>query len=187
MTNAALFLDRDDTLVYDDGYMSRPDQMRLLPGVAEALRKASAHFRLYLVTNQSGIGRGYYTMAEAEACNRRLLELLALPAPGFSGICIAPERPEAPSKYRKPSPAFLTETLERDGLDKTQCYMIGDKTSDLECGLNAGVEALLVGKGTGTPRVDAAAFAEAHGLRVFRTLQAAIDAIVGTAIETADK
>ena len=184
MTNAALFLDRDDTLVYDDGYMSRPDQMRLLPGVAEALSKAAARFRLYLVTNQSGIGRGYYTLAEAEACNRRLLELLALPGGGFSGICIAPEIPEAPSKYRKPSPAFLTETIERDGLDKTRCYMIGDKTSDLECGLNAGVEAILVGKGVGAPRTDAAAFAAAHGMRAFRTLPEAIDAVIGLATGT---
>lgn len=179
MTNAALFLDRDDTLVYDDGYMSRPEQIRLLPGVSDALRKASAVFRLYLVTNQSGIGRGFYTLAEAEACNRRLLELLALPKPGFSGICIAPERPEDPSKYRKPSPAYLTESIERDALDKARCYMIGDKTSDLECGLNAGVQALLVGKGTGAPRQDAAAFAAAHGMRIFRTLPEAIDAILG--------
>ena len=177
-TRSAIFLDRDDTIVYDEGYMSRPDQIRLLPGVAQALQKAATRFRLYLVTNQSGIGRGYYSLADAEACNERLLELLQLPEPGFQGICIAPEAPGEPSKYRKPSPAYLLEAIERDGLDKTTCYMIGDKTSDLECGLSAGIQAVLVGKGTGSARADAAHFATVHGLWVFGTLPEALDSIM---------
>ena len=110
----ALFLDRDDTIVRDEGYMSRPEQIVLLPGAADALRRArAAGFRLYLVTNQSGIGRGYYTLADAEACNRRLEALLGL---SFDGVCIAPERPDEPSRYRKPSPAYLLERIAADGL-----------------------------------------------------------------------
>ena len=66
MSTPALFLDRDDTLVYDEGYMSRPEQLVLLPGVSEALSRArAAGCKLFLLTNQSGIGRGYYTMADA--------------------------------------------------------------------------------------------------------------------------
>ena len=167
----ALFLDRDDTLVRDAGYMSRPEQIELLPGVAEALRDArAAGFRLYLVTNQSGIGRGYYTMADALACNRRLEELLGIV---FDGVCIAPERPDEPSRYRKPSPAYLLERIAEDGLDPAACRMVGDKVSDLECGLAAGVRAALVARGsTGVPREDAAAFAAERGIPVFESFPA---------------
>ena len=162
----ALFLDRDDTLVRDAGYMSRPEQIEPLPGVAEALRDArAAGFRLHLVTNQSGIGRGYYTMADALACNRRLEELLGIV---FDGVCIAPERPDEPSRYRKPSPAYLLERIAADGLDPAACWMVGDKVSDLACGLAAGVRAALVARGaTGAPREDAAAFAAERGIPVF--------------------
>ena len=165
-TPRALFLDRDDTLVRDAGYMSRPEQIELLPGVAEALRDArAAGFRLHLVTNQSGIGRGYYTMADALACNRRLEELLGI---GFDGVCIAPERPDEPSRYRKPSPAYLLERIAADGLDPAASWMVGDKVSDLACGLAAGVRAALVARGaTGAPREDAAAFAAERGIPVF--------------------
>ena len=202
---AALFLDRDDTIVRDEGYMSRPEQIVLLPGAARALRRArAAGFRLYLVTNQSGIGRGYYTFADAEACNRRLEELVFGPADpggsnhpttqppnhsttskplrGFDGICIAPERPDEPSRYRKPSPAYLLERIADDGLDPARCRTVGDKVSDLECGLAAGVPAVLVARGaTGAPREDAAAFAAAHGIPVFPSLAAAVDAILAAA------
>ena len=173
----ALFLDRDDTIVRDEGYMSRPEQIVLLPGAADALRRArAAGFRLYLVTNQSGIGRGYYTLADAEACNRRLEALLGL---AFDGICIAPERPDEPSRYRKPSPAYLLERIAADGLDPARCRAIGDKVSDLECGLAAGVPAALVARGaTGAPREDAAAFAAARGIPAYPSLAAAVDAIL---------
>ena len=169
--NKALFLDRDDTLVRDAGYMSRPEQIELLPGVAEALRDArAAGFRLHLVTNQSGIGRGFYTLADALACNRRLEELLGV---AFDGVCIAPERPDEPSRYRKPSPAYLLERIAEDGLDPAACWMVGDKASDLECGLAAGVRAALVARGSaGAPREDAAAFAAASGIPVFPDLPA---------------
>jgi histidinol-phosphate phosphatase family domain/HAD-superfamily hydrolase, subfamily IIIA len=168
--SAAIFLDRDDTIIKDAGYMSRPEQIELLPGAAETLRSAIASgIRLYLITNQSGIGRGYYTMSDAETCNARLLELLDLPAPGFSGICIAPEPPDVPSKYRKPSPAYLLEMLERDTLDPTRSFIIGDKISDLECGQNAGITPLLVGA-----RPEALAFAEARGIQRFATLGEAL-------------
>lgn len=173
----ALFLDRDDTLVRDAGYMSKPEQIELLPGVAEALRDArAAGWRLYLVTNQSGIGRGYYTMADALACNRRLEELLGI---GFDGVCIAPERPDEPSRYRKPSPAYLLERIADDGLDPARCRMVGDKVSDLACGLAAGVPPVLVARGaTGAPREDAAAFAAARGIPVFPSLSAFVSALL---------
>jgi len=170
-TPTALFLDRDDTIIADDGYMSHPSQIRLLPGAGEALRHAAvAGWGLYLITNQSGIGRGFYTMRDAEACNARLIELLGV---RFAGICIAPEAPDQPSKYRKPSPAFVFEMIARDALDPARCHIIGDKISDLQCGLNAGITPVLVGS-----RADAAEFARAHGIRRRADLAEALNHIM---------
>lgn len=184
MKPAALFLDRDDTIVRDLGYIGRPEQITLLPGVAEALRKAAAVFRLYLVTNQSGIGRGYYTMADAEACNQRMLELLGLPTPGFHGICIAPEAPGEPSRYRKPSPAYVLERIAADGLDPARCYVIGDKRSDIECGLAAGIGAILVGRGVGPCRPDALDYARANGVPCFPGLVEAVAHLLHAAADS---
>ena len=171
----AFFFDRDDTLVRDEGYMSRPEQIDPLPGAAEAVRLArAAGWRLYLVTNQSGIGRGMYSLADAEACNRRLEELLGV---RFDGTCIAPEKPGEPSRYRKPSPAYVLERIAEDGLDPARCVVAGDKVSDLGCGLAAGVRAALVARGaTGAPRADAAGFAARHGIPVFASVLEAVSA-----------
>jgi D-glycero-D-manno-heptose 1,7-bisphosphate phosphatase len=141
----ALFLDRDGTLIVDKEYLSDPAGVELLPGVREALLAAlEREYLLFLFSNQSGIGRGYFTLAAAEACNRRMFELLALPAPGFTEVCIAPERPDEPAVYRKPSPRFIVEMIAKYQLDPAQTTMIGDKPSDVEAGLTAGVTAVLV-------------------------------------------
>ena len=178
MSTHALFLDRDDTLVYDEGYMSRPEQLVLLPGVSEALSRArAAGCKLFLLTNQSGIGRGYYTMADAEACNRRLERLLFGETGAFDGICIAPERPDEPSRYRKPSPAYVLERMEANGLRPEDCLVVGDKVSDLACGVAAGVSAALVARGAnGRFREDALAYARENGLIAEQTLAAVLAA-----------
>jgi len=150
--NKALFLDRDGTLNYDTHYLSDPDDVELIPGAREALVQARGlGYRFYLVTNQSGVGRGLMTLDDVHACNQRLLELLNLGADLFAGVCIAPEHPDEPSEYRKPSPKYIHEMVARDQLDPSACYMLGDRTSDWECGLNAGVQpvALRTGKELG--------------------------------------
>jgi len=141
----ALFLDRDGTIIFDKDYLADPAGVELVPGAAAALHRARAlGLRLYLLTNQSGIGRGYHTLEDSIRCNERMIELLALPAPAFDGICIAPEAPDQPSLYRKPSPRYLLETIARDDLDPRRCWMIGDRESDLQAGLAAGIHAAAV-------------------------------------------
>ncbi len=136
----ALFLDRDGTLIVDKDYLADPAGVELIPGAADALRRARAlGYRLFLFTNQSGIGRGYHTIEDTHRCHARMEELLALPAPVFDGICIAPEAPDQPSRYRKPSPAFIHETIAAHRLDPAQCWMVGDRESDLAAGRNAGI------------------------------------------------
>jgi D-glycero-D-manno-heptose 1,7-bisphosphate phosphatase len=145
----ALFLDRDGTLILDKHYLADPAGVELIPGVADALARARRlGYRLFIHTNQSGIGRGMYTIDDVHRCNVRMDELLGLPTPIFDEICIAPETPEQPTAYRKPSPRFILETIDRYRLDPRHCWMIGDRTSDVETGLNAkiNVAAVCTGK-----------------------------------------
>lgn len=165
----ALFLDRDGTLILDKHYLADPAGVELIPGVADALRRALAlGFRLFLFTNQSGIARGMYTIDDVHRCNRRMEELLGLPLPLFTDICIATEGPDDPQIYRKPSPRFIIESIARHRLDPALCWMIGDRTGDIDAGLNAGINAV----GVCTGKHDAAGWA-AQGrpqLPIFPTL-----------------
>jgi D-glycero-D-manno-heptose 1,7-bisphosphate phosphatase len=147
----AVFLDRDGTLIEEREYLSKPEGVVLYPGVGPALRRLmDGGFKLVIVTNQSGIGRGYYTEAEMHRVNDRLLELLATGGVHIDKIYFAPEAPDQPSRGRKPSPQFLFDARDEFGIDLEQSYIIGDKLIDLECGWNAGVrQAILVRTGYG--------------------------------------
>jgi len=152
----ALFLDRDGTLILDRDYLADPAGVELIPGVTDALRRARRlGYLLFLFTNQSGIGRGYHTIEDTHRCNARMLEHLGLGADLFAGVCIAPEAPDQPSLYRKPSPRFIHEMIAAHRLDPAQCWMIGDRESDLDAGLNAGIRAAAVCTG----KYDATAWA----------------------------
>ncbi|MDO8539920.1 MAG: HAD-IIIA family hydrolase [Opitutaceae bacterium] len=141
----ALFLDRDGTLILDKNYLCDPAGVEIIPGVPDALRHARAlGYQLFLFTNQSGIGRGLHTLDDALRCNARMEELIGLPAPLFTDICIAPESPDQPSTYRKPSPRFILESITRHGLDPAQCWMVGDREADVQAGHTAGVRVAAV-------------------------------------------
>ncbi len=141
--HGGIFFDRDGTLIHDTGYLSNPDLVELLPGVREtllALREAG--FLLFLFTNQSGVARGYFGMDAVEAVNARLAQLLGGGDTFFDGVCIAPEHPDDPPVYRKPCPRYILETLASQGLAPDSCFMVGDRTSDLQAGVNAGIRSI---------------------------------------------
>jgi len=147
----AIFLDRDGTIITEREYLADPAGVELFPSAGAALKRLQdAGFKLVIVTNQSGIGRGYYTEADMHRVNERLLELLAADGVRIEKIYFAPESPDQPSRGRKPSPQFLFDAREELGLDLAASYMIGDKLIDLECGWNAGVkQSILVRTGYG--------------------------------------
>ena len=148
LTGKVLFVDRDGTIIADLHYLSDPDQVALLPRAGEALIRAKkAGCLVFLFTNQSGIGRGYFGWDAVEACNRRMLELMGVDEDFFDGVCIAPETPDEPSAYRKPSPKFVRETIEERDLDPENCFTVGDKWSDALAGLDAGARGALVETG----------------------------------------
>jgi len=147
----AVFLDRDGTINTEREYLSQPDRLQLYPGAGPALRRLqAAGYVLIIITNQSGIGRGYYTETDMRAVNQRLREMLARDGVTIREIYFAPEPPEQPSRGRKPSPQFLFDARDAHGLDLRRSCMIGDKLIDLECGWNAGVgRSILVRTGYG--------------------------------------
>lgn len=147
----AVFLDRDGTLIEDRDYLHRPEEMVIFPGAVDALQRLQkAGFLLIMVTNQSGIGRGYFTLADCENVHRHLEAELAKSAVELTKIYIAPEAPDRPSRGRKPSPRFLFDARDEFGIDLARSYFVGDKLIDLECGWNAKVRtSILVRTGYG--------------------------------------
>ena len=149
----ALFIDRDGTLIIDKVYLADPTGVDLIPGVAAALARArSLGYKLFLFTNQSGIGRGLHTLDDTHRVNAHMEEMLGLARPLFDDICIAPEAPGQPVAYRKPSPRFILETLAAHALDPAQCWMVGDSAADIGAGLAAGVRVAAVQTGKIDPR-----------------------------------
>lgn len=150
-TARAVFLDRDGVLIEDRGYVSKIEDVVIFPWTAGALRSLTeGGYKLFLVTNQSGIGRGYYSVADMLRVNAYIEQILARDGVRLERIYFAPEAPDQPSRGRKPSPQFLFDARAEFGVDLSRSYMIGDKLSDLECGWNAGVaRSILVRTGYG--------------------------------------
>src|SRR5947207_7830652 len=142
--NLAVFLDRDGTIIEEKEFLHRPEDVAILPGAAAALKSLQeAGFKLFIVSNQSGVGRGYFSLDDVEKVNRQLAEELIRQGVHLQKIYIAPEAPDAASHGRKPSPQFLFDARDEYGLALAESYMVGDKISDLECGWNAGVKKCL--------------------------------------------
>ncbi|HEY1787751.1 MAG TPA: HAD-IIIA family hydrolase [Verrucomicrobiae bacterium] len=171
----AVFLDRDGTMIADVNYLSRPDQIKIFPATRTGLKKlCDRGFLLFIVSNQSGVGRGYFTLADVEIVNQALCNELGRDGIRIKKIYIAPEKPEDPSYGRKPSPQFLFDARDEFDLDLSQSFIIGDKLIDLECGWNAGVKkSILVRTGYGAEVERASAPRLANALIVDDLDQAA--------------
>lgn len=153
MTRRFVFLDRDGTLVHDVGYLHRLEDYRLLPGVREGLRAlARAGFRFAIVTNQSGIGRGYYDVAAFDAFQARLVADLAACGIRIEASFFCPHLPDAGCTCRKPAPGLLHEAARTLDADLARSWVIGDRASDAELALRAGcVGAVLVAENGSAP------------------------------------
>ncbi len=152
----AVFFDRDGTLIHEVHYCADPSQVRAIDGAPEALMKLSdAGFALVIVTNQSGVGRGYFTREDYERVHEEVLRQLK-PAV-ITGAYHDESTPDNPSARRKPSTAMLEEAARAHGLDLARSWMVGDKTSDIDCGKNAGLRTVLVETGHGQDHLDCGA------------------------------
>jgi len=134
----ALFVDRDGTLIVDVGYPRDPAQVEPLPGAIDALRVLQVHFALVIISNQSGIGRGLLTEAEARAVHDRVVDVFGHAGVGFAGAYYCPHAPGAGCPCRKPAPGLLLDAARELGLDLARSVILGDKASDVAAGRAAG-------------------------------------------------
>jgi D-glycero-D-manno-heptose 1,7-bisphosphate phosphatase len=175
MTPQAIIFDRDGTLIEHVPYLADPAGVRLLPGARDAVARAkSAGAKLFLHSNQSGVGRGLFTLPAVDACNQRMLDLLGCGNDVFERICIAPEHPDAPSTYRKPSPTFAREVMRDFGFSPEEICYIGDRGSDLATANVAGTQGVGVATGLDDLRAELDALGLAGRFPVFDSLDAAI-------------
>ena len=157
MAVPAVFIDRDGTLNEEVEYLSRPEDVVLVPGAAQAVaRLNAAGIPVLVVTNQAGIGRGMYGWPEFQAVTQRIGELLAEAGAHLDGVYAAPHHPLGLGEYRhpdhpdrKPNPGLLLRAAAEHGVDLARSWMIGDKALDLEAGRNAGCRVALVRTGYG--------------------------------------
>jgi D-glycero-D-manno-heptose 1,7-bisphosphate phosphatase len=148
----ALFLDRDGVLNEDHGYVSRWEDFRWIPGAREAVAAFNrAGWLVIVVTNQSGVGRGYYTEDAMHALHARMVEDLAEVGGRIDAFYHAPQHPEAPVEayrhpdppLRKPNPGMILKALADWPIDREASLLVGDKPSDLEAALRAGIRGVL--------------------------------------------
>ncbi len=148
-----VFLDRDGTLLKDTPYLSDARKAELLPGVGEGLAALEkAGYRLVMVSNQQGIGLGYFSVDEFIAVNTALFRLLAPFGVSISRIYFCPHSMAETCECRKPAAGMLARALKEFGVPAGDCYMIGDRESDAEAGERTGCTSLLVGRSGGGER-----------------------------------
>lgn len=177
---AAVFLDRDGTLNPDPGYISRPEDFELFPGVGKELRRLRDQgFLLVLVTNQSGVVRGLISPGALAAVHTKLKARLAEDGVTLDGIYVCPHHPEFPPETvpnlclcRKPAPGLILQAAADLGIDLGQSFAVGDRMTDVQMAVNAGVRPVLV---TEAPP----AIPPIEGLAVAGSLREAVDLILG--------
>ena len=142
-TNKALFLDRDGVVNVDHGYLYEPEKFEFVDGVFSACKAfVDAGYKLIIVTNQSGIGRGYYTEADFHALSNWVIAQFAEHNITVSGIYFCPHHPNynGQCNCRKPNPGMILKAKNDLKIDLKQSILVGDKNSDIDAGLNAGIE-----------------------------------------------
>ncbi|MGK7933107.1 MAG: D-glycero-alpha-D-manno-heptose-1,7-bisphosphate 7-phosphatase [Microcystaceae cyanobacterium] len=151
----ALFLDRDGVLIEYIPYLGRPEQVKLPLNAGIALKQwQDQGYKLIIITNQSGIGRGYFSLEDVKAIHQRVRDDYAKYGVFFTDIMICPHHPEEGCLCRKPSPYLLLKAAKHHKIDISQSFFIGDAPSDLECAIKAGCQPVLLLTGRGKTTVE---------------------------------
>ncbi|HLP16510.1 MAG TPA: D-glycero-beta-D-manno-heptose 1,7-bisphosphate 7-phosphatase [Bacteroidota bacterium] len=161
----AVFLDRDGTINVDVDYLSSPDELRFIPRSVEAIRSLNeAGIRVFVITNQSGIARGYLTETEMHAVHDAMNAQLKRQGAWIDGFFYCPHHPSAAVEQykmkcscRKPAPGMLIEAAARHTIDLASSFVIGDKAIDVQTGRAVGATCIQVATGYGTAEKDAGA------------------------------
>ena len=148
MNPKAIFFDRDNTLIEDKGYMFNPDDLKFFPDTIEVLNHLQQQgFMLFIVTNQSGIGRGYFTEENMHEFNDHMISELLKYGINIQEIVFCPHTPNDKCMCRKPSPKLINNLCDQYSINKSLSYMVGDKQSDVDAAINAGVNPVRITPG----------------------------------------
>ena len=184
MSKRAVFLDRDGTIVDDPGFLHEPEKVKLLPGAAEAIRRLNdAGYRVIVVSNQSGIARGLYSVRDYEMVQERLGALLTAHGARIDAAYFCPHHPQFPGpggascECRKPGLKLFQEAQAAFDIDFSRSWWIGDRLSDVQPALLVGGNAILVATGEGKGNLHQGQ-ARALGVTVVADLQAAANEIL---------
>lgn len=144
----ALFLDRDGVINEDFGYVGKIENFKFLPGVFEAIKGfIKLKFEIFIVTNQSGIARGYYSLEDFYSVNDFMLKEFQKEKIEIKKVYFCPHSPEQNCKCRKPNPGMILKAKDEFGINLQNSILVGDKISDIKAGQNAGLkECYLIGK-----------------------------------------
>ena len=143
---AAAFFVRDGTLIHDADYCSDPKQVKIFDGVPAALRKLKQRgYKIIVITNQSGIGRGFFTEQQYRAVEAEVSRQIGGDLIDATYFC--PDVPGQPSQCRKPAPGMVLQAAREHDVDLARSFFVGDKEIDAECAHNAGVRAIRVRTG----------------------------------------
>ncbi len=150
------FIDRDGTLVEEVNFLSRLEDLRIFSFTARALSMLKeSGFLVFVVTNQSGIGRGLYTERDMHRIHQAITDRLGSLIDGYY---FCPHLPDAGCECRKPRTGMISDAAQRTAVDMINSWMIGDKRLDIETGINAGIKTALVKTGYGTKTANSAGF-----------------------------
>jgi len=179
-----VFLDRDGTLIREAGYLSRLEDLEVLPGVPGALRRLEAAGYLRVgVTNQSGVARGYYDLAFVRRTHDEIDRRLAREGASVDRWYVCPHHPDltGPCGCRKPEPGLLHRAAAELGVDLSRSWVVGDKPADVDLALRAGCRAALVRTGYGRETEQALRLGGRLPGVVADTLAEAVEEIIGNA------
>lgn len=145
-----VLVDRDGTLNVEKNYLSAPDQLELIPGAGPALKRLQdADWGICVVSNQSGVARGYFDREQLAKVHRRLEEMLTRFDVRLNGIYLCPHSPDDGCNCRKPLPGMVHQAMAEHGFDPRQAWTVGDKEVDVGLGHAVGAKSILVRTGYG--------------------------------------
>lgn len=173
MTRRFVLLDRDGTINVDTHYLSHPDQLALLPGAVQGLKRLrDLGLGLVVLTNQSGVARGYFDHSSVDAVHERLRAMLRAEGVEVDGIYVCPHAPGDDCTCRKPLPGMIETAVSEHGFVPADSFMIGDKVVDIDLGRGVGATTILVRTG--------------YGAEVERQGKANADHVVDTLVDAAE-
>lgn len=151
---AAIFLDRDGTIIEDRGYLRNPADAVFLPGTSEALKRLQEYFLLFIVTNQTGVAKGAITLADVDQVNRRVVATLAEHGVAIGDVYVCPHGREDDCRCMKPKPHFVKRAAELYGINLSESFVVGDHPHDVELAENSGARGIYVLTGHGQKHRD---------------------------------